>query len=201
MSLEDQIAAVRGELLGLPVGLQTHVERVATEALELGRYWDLDPLRVELAVWGHDLFRAVPESEQIALAEGAGVKVRRADRETPIVLHAPTAAAALCDRFGVKDGEVLDAVAQHTLGARTMPMLSKVLLLADKVEPGKRNRHPEMWLIRELARRDLDLALLCWADWKWVQERTNGWHSHSAHWKARRHWVKAHHKETKTGVR
>ena len=46
---------------------------------------------------------------------------------------------------------------------------------------------------RELARRDLELALLCWADWKWAQERQNGWATHPAHWKARTEWVRAHH--------
>ena len=49
--------------------------------------------------------------------------------------------------------------------------------------------------IRKLARRDLDLALLCWADWKWVEERTHGWSSHPQHWAARRSWVGEHHAE------
>jgi hypothetical protein len=47
--------------------------------------------------------------------------------------------------------------------------------------------------IRRLARRDLDLALLCWADWKWVEERERGWASHPVHWHARTAWVLAHH--------
>ena len=39
--------------------------------------------------------------------------------------------------------------------------------------------------IHMLAWRDLDLALLCWADWKWIQERANNWQSHPLSWQAR----------------
>lgn len=201
LALTEQIAAVRAEMTRAPEGLQAHVARVAEEAVDLAGRWDIDPLRAELAVWGHDLFRAVPEGEQVALAEKAGVRVRRADRLAPIVLHGPSAAAVLEERFGVKDGEVLQAIAQHTLGARAMPLLSKVLLIADKVESRKRARDPAMRAIRRIARRDLDLAILCWADWKWVEERTHGWASHPVHWRARRAWVRAHHEEIRGGLR
>ena len=74
-------------------------------------------------------------------------------------------------------------------------MIAKVILLADKFEKRKRDRTPVMKAIRRLAWRDLDTALLCWADWKWVQERENGWQSHPAGWAARLHWVAEHHAE------
>jgi hypothetical protein len=49
--------------------------------------------------------------------------------------------------------------------------------------------------IRRLAWRDLDLALLCWADWKWLEEREHGWLSHPTHWEARSRWVAEHHND------
>jgi hypothetical protein len=74
-----------------------------------------------------------------------------------------------------------------------MPAIAKVILLADKFEKRKRDRTPVMKAIRRAARRDLDLALLCWSDWKWVQERENDWQSHPASWNAREQWVREHH--------
>ena len=124
-----------------------------------------------------------------------------ADRISPIVLHGATAAAVLRTDYGVDEADVLEAIEQHTLGSKKMPLISKVLLLADKVERRKRRRDPAMMEIRRLARRDLDLALLCWADWKWVEERTNGWASHPVHWRVRRAWVKHHHRELLQGLR
>jgi predicted HD superfamily hydrolase involved in NAD metabolism len=188
-----QLAAVRAEMQTRPEGLVRHVERVLHEALQLATSWDLDPVRTELAVWGHDLFRAFAPADQLRLARETGVHLTPADERSPIVLHGPVAAAVLRDRFAVRDDDVLAAVRDHTLGMDRMPLLARVILLADKFEERKRRRTPAMKAIRRLAHRDLDLALLCWADWKWVDERTNGWDSHPQHWQARLAWVAEHH--------
>jgi predicted HD superfamily hydrolase involved in NAD metabolism len=190
-----QIATVRAEMEKRPKGLIAHVERVLAEAQDLGRRWDLDPGRVELAVWGHDLFRSYRPGEQLRLAREAGVPIAEVDEASPVMLHGPIAAVVLREVFGVRDDEALEAVRSHTVGMAKMPLLAKVILLADKVEPRKRKRTPIMAEVRRLARRDLDLALLCWADWKWVDERKRQWLCHPDHWEARGEWVREHHLE------
>ncbi|MCC6383153.1 MAG: bis(5'-nucleosyl)-tetraphosphatase (symmetrical) YqeK [Dehalococcoidia bacterium] len=193
--LRRQLEAVRAELERCPEGLVAHVRRVRAEALDLARIWDVDPVRTELAVWGHDLFRAHSPSAQLRLARETGLPVVAADEASPVLLHGPLAAHVLRERFRVIDEEALAAVRDHTLGAPTMPLLAKIVLLADKVETRKRDRDPALRPIRRLARRDLDLALLCWADWKWVHERERRWLGHPAHWQARLAWVREHHTE------
>jgi predicted HD superfamily hydrolase involved in NAD metabolism len=192
-SIAVQIAAVRAEMETRPPGLVRHVLRVLEEAIALAGYWDVDPGRVELATWGHDLFRAHAPAEQLRLAREAGIAVDPADEASPVFLHGPIAAGVLRERFGVVDDDVVAAVRDHTLGLAEMPLLAKVLLIADKVERNKRDRAPLMREVRLLARRDLDTALLCWADWKWVDERTRGWGSHPLHRAARVAWVAEHH--------
>ena len=192
-SIATQIATVRQELEKRPPGLVRHVERVLIEAADLAGRFDVDPRRVELAVWGHDLFRAHPPDELLRRAVEAGLNVGPEDQASPVMLHGPLAAEVLHDRFGVTDEEALDAVRLHTTGLAEMPLIAKIILLADKFESRKRARTPQMREIRKLARRDLDLALLCWSDWKWVEERARGWASHSTHWHARVHWVAEHH--------
>lgn len=178
-----------------PVPLQQHVQRVADEAIALAAYWDVDPARVELASWIHDLFRHLPPEEQLRQAREAGITPTPHDELDPIVLHGPSAARVAHDKFGIKDEDVLEAVAVHTLGIADMTMIAKIILIADKVEPNKRKRRPAMAEIRKLARRDLDLALLCWSDWSWVEARANDWRTHPGHWTAREHWVREHHIE------
>jgi len=192
-NVQHQIGRVRSELETRPEGLIRHVERVLVEALDLARRWDVDPERTELAVWGHDLFRAHAPAELLQLSREAGVAIAPADEHTPVMLHGPLAAVVLRERFAVTDDEALAAVRDHTLGSPAMPMLAKIVLLADKFEQRKRRRTPVMKEIRRLARRDLDMALLCWSDWKWVDERTHGWESHPSHWDARAAWVDWHH--------
>ncbi len=194
-SVAAQIESIKAEFATRPEGLVRHIERVLVEALDLAGRYDIDPDRVELAVWGHDLFRSFPPEEQVRLALEAGLTLEAADRADPVLLHGPIAAVTLRERFAVRDDEALAAVRDHTLGSSEMPMIAKVILLADKFEKRKRDRTPLMKEIRLLARRDLDLALLCWADWKWVQEREHGWASHPQHWRARQAWVAQHHSE------
>ncbi|MFN0148801.1 MAG: bis(5'-nucleosyl)-tetraphosphatase (symmetrical) YqeK [Dehalococcoidia bacterium] len=191
--LAKQLAAVQQEMRKRPAGLVAHVERVAAEADDLARRFDVDRLRVELGVWGHDLFRAYQSAELLRLAGEAGLVVGREDEAAPVMLHGPLAAHVLRERFAVTDEEALDAVRLHTTGLAEMPLIAKIILLADKCEPRKRARAQQLRDIRRLARRDLDLALLCWADWKWVEERQRGWASHSTHWLARQQWVREHH--------
>lgn len=193
--IRAQIGALQQAFEERPEGLLRHVQRVLVEALDLAERYDLDPERVELAVWGHDLFRSFAPADQLRLALECGLSLTAADRADPVLLHGPIAAVTLRERFGVTDEEALAAVRDHTLGAAEMPMIAKVILLADKFEKRKRDRTPVMKAIRRLAWRDLDTALLCWADWKWVQERENGWQSHPAGWAARLHWVAEHHAE------
>jgi predicted HD superfamily hydrolase involved in NAD metabolism len=192
-SLAAQVAAVREEMARRPLGLQQHVERVLAEALDLAGRYDADPARVELAVRGHDLFRAHTPAEQLRLAREYGLPITPHDETAPVMLHGPLAAAALAGQFGVADEEVLAAVREHTSGAPEMNLLARIILVADKVEARKRRRTPVMAEIRRLARRDLDTALLCWADWKWVDEREHGWATYPAHWQARIRWVAEHH--------
>lgn len=164
-----------------------------SEALDLAARWDVDPLRVQLSAWGHDLFRAHPPLEQLRLARESGISVEAVDELDPVLLHGPVAAVVLRERFAISDDEALAAVRDHTLGSPDMPVLAKVILIADKVEARKRRRTPIMRDIRRLARRDLDLALLCWADWKWLDEREHGWSGHPRHWLARSAWVREQH--------
>jgi len=193
--IRAQVERVRAELTSRPEGLRRHVERVLVEALAIASAWDVDPDRVELATWGHDLFRAASPDDLVSMARAAGLTLEAADLAEPVLLHGPVAATVLEARFAVNDDEVLAAVRDHTLGLAEMPLLAKIILVADKVEARKRQRAPVMKQIRRLAKRDLDLALLCWADWRWVEERTHGWQSHPQHWHAREEWVRQHHLE------
>ncbi len=193
--LQQQLRAIQQEMESRPEGLQRHVQRVADEAKALAGYWDVDPERVELASWAHDLFRHLGPEDQLKKATEVGLGVSRDDRVDPIVLHGPIAAKVIRDSFDVTDEETLEAVSSHTLGLPEMGMVAKVILLADKFEPNKREKKPELKPIRKLARRDLDLAILCWSDYSWFTYAGTGAFFHPGHWNGRETWVREHHAE------
>ncbi len=193
--IANQIAAVRAEMSERPPGLVRHTKRVLSESLDLAERWDVDPERVELATWGHDLFRSAKPMELLALAWEKKVPVSQEEEDNPMLLHGPVAACVLADRFEVSDEDVLGAIRDHTLGAPEMSLIAKIVLLADKFEANKRERRPIMKRIRVAARSDLDLALMSWADWRWVENRTRDIASPPQYWKARSTWVPLHHLE------
>lgn len=194
-SLSAQIAAVREAMKSRPDGLVRHTQRVLGESLDLARRWCVDPERVELATWAHDLYRAHKPADLLAMSWERQIPVSQQEEDSPMLLHGPVAAFALREEFGVADDEVLAAVRDHTLGTPQMSLIGKIVLLADKFEANKRERTPIMKAIRVAARKDLDLALCAWADWRWVENRTRGLASPPAFWEARIAWLPEHHLE------
>lgn len=55
----------------------------------------------------------------------------------PPVLHAPVAAYLAKNELGIADYEVLEAIRFHTIGSPEMGEISKILYVADFIEPGR----------------------------------------------------------------
>ena len=130
-----------------------HALRVADTAEELARVHGLDSDRARLAALLHDAARELPADEFLGLAHDWDLPVGEPERENPKLLHGPVAAELARRELGVEDGEVLDAVREHTTGRAGMGPLSLVLYVADKVEPAR--DYPSVGRLRRLARGDL----------------------------------------------
>ena len=76
----------------------------------------------------------------------------------PALIHAKLGALLAERRFGVKDPSVLQSIRTHTTGAAQMTALDKIIYLSDSIEPGR--NFVGVQLIRELAEKDLDAAVL-----------------------------------------
>ncbi len=76
----------------------------------------------------------------------------------PSLLHSYVSQWLARNLFGVKDKDVLNAVAEHTLGSLHMSTLSKILFVADI--SSKDRKYKDAFLIRNMALQDLDRALL-----------------------------------------
>ncbi|MEJ7842690.1 MAG: bis(5'-nucleosyl)-tetraphosphatase (symmetrical) YqeK [Rubrobacter sp.] len=130
-----------------------HTLRVADTAEELARVHGLDPDRARLAGLLHDATRELSPAEFLDLARSWRLPVGESERESPNLLHGPVAAELARRELGLEDGEVLDAIREHTTGRPGMGPLSLVLYVADKVEPAR--DYPSVGRLRRLAREDL----------------------------------------------
>ena len=96
--------------------------------------------------------------ESPARARLAGLLHDCAKSEADALTHGPEGARKAADVFGVRDEGVLEAIRTHTTGKPGMNLLSKILYVADYIEPG-RDRAPRLEQIRKEATKDLDLAV------------------------------------------
>lgn len=145
---------VEAELAALPKGLQEHIGRVRATAASLAEAWRLTPeerASMDLAAAAHDLARHLPPEVLLAKAARLGVPTATAERHAPILLHGPVAAERLLRELGVTDADAVEAVRYHTTGRPDMGRVAQAVFLADKVEPWKLERRPELRRVRELA--------------------------------------------------
>lgn len=130
-----------------------HCVRVARMAENFARAHGADPRKARIAGMLHDLARLYSGDRLLSESERLGVPAGDFERAHPIVLHAPLSAALAKAEFGVKDPQILSAIAKHTLGDGEMSPLDCVVYLADGLEPGR--EYPERAEIAALAGRDL----------------------------------------------
>ena len=142
--------------------LYRHSLGVAETAAALAVRYRGDRRRAYLAGLLHDFGKGYSQIELGRIAGQMGLCLDRVSLEEKGLLHAPVGAALLQRELGVTDAAVLKAVADHTTGRARLPLLGKILYLADMIEPGR--DFEGVAQLRELAFTDLDKALLAAVD-------------------------------------
>ena len=138
-----------------------HSKNVAEMAAALSDIYDVN---VESAVKAgilHDAAKGFPGEELIAFCREKNIKVRYFEdicQLEPSLLHSYASAWLAQHQFGIKDRDILNAIAEHTLGSLKMSTLSKILFVADI--SSKDRKYKDAFVIRNLALQDLDKALL-----------------------------------------
>lgn len=153
-----------GKALALYTSKQrkVHAKAVAETAVVLAQKHGLSVDKAFTAGILHDLARDYSDAELLALASHYGISVSAWERMSPVVLHGPVAAAIAKDKLAVNDEEILEAVSVHTLGAPQMSLLSKIVYLADVIEPGR--EFPGVSQLRNMAKHELNKAMLAAMD-------------------------------------
>jgi predicted HD superfamily hydrolase involved in NAD metabolism len=130
-----------------------HARRVAELARDLAGRHGLNPEKAFLAGLLHDLARDVELSHLLHKALSFGIVKHKEQVLVPLLLHGPVAAVLAGEEFGVRDPEVLEAIALHSTGGPEMGGVAQVVYVADALEPGR--RYPGAEEARQLARMDL----------------------------------------------
>lgn len=114
-----------------------HSMRTAQTAAELCRLYGLSDSLGWISGIAHDICKEIPADEMIALAKRDGNIISQLELDKPALLHGRAAAIKVQDEFGISDQNIIDAIANHTLGLVGLCDLGKILFVADKIEPGR----------------------------------------------------------------
>ncbi|WP_413166501.1 bis(5'-nucleosyl)-tetraphosphatase (symmetrical) YqeK [Capilliphycus salinus ALCB114379] len=135
-----------------------HILGVEKMADDLAIDHQLDRTKAQIAGLMHDLAKYF--HPQILLETAIAEKLPLDDilKNHPHLLHADISAVVAREEFGIEDREVLNAIANHTLGKPEMSPLSCVVFLADTLEPGRGNTD-ELEALRALCYQNLYRAV------------------------------------------
>lgn len=142
----------------VPESRLNHILRVEQMAVELAKHHNLDVEKAANSGLMHDLAKYFKPQKLLEMARAEGLDIDPVSEATPHLLHADVSAIVARDTFEVEDEEVLQAIANHTLGRPGMSALSCIVFLADSLEPG-RGDTPELEALRQLSCKDLYQAV------------------------------------------
>ena len=80
------------------------------------------------------------------------------DLENNEILHGFAGAYYVKNELGINDKEILNAIKYHTVGAKDMTLLEKIVYIADAIEYGR--NYPSVVEIREETFKNLDKGIL-----------------------------------------
>ena len=135
-----------------------HILGVEQMATELALHHQLDAQIAAQAGLMHDLAKYFKPQLLLEMAEAEGLLIDEVDVAAPHLLHADVSAIVARDEFGITDPEILQAIADHTLGRPGMSPMSCIVFLADTLEAG-RGDTPELQSLRELSYQNLTQAV------------------------------------------
>lgn len=149
-----------------------HTMGVVSTASQLASCYGVDTQKAEIAALLHDCAKNIPYKQRFELCEESKVPISEAEHNNPTLLHAKCGAILAKTEFGIRDPEILHAIAVHTTGCPEMGMLDKIIFVSDYIEP-ERGTDSGLQKLREIACKNLDLTvyLILGSTLKFLKER------------------------------
>lgn len=142
----------------LPLKRYQHSLRVYETALALASKHNSLNEKIAIAALLHDCGREVKTNDSVITARKLNILVDDIELNQPILLHAKLGVYIAKYKYGITDEDILQGILYHTTGAKNLSFLSKIVYLADMLEP-KRD-FPGIEKLRILAHSNIDEAMI-----------------------------------------
>ncbi len=165
-----------------------HTICCAKLAAELAMIYGEDKNKAYKAGLLHDVAKELSVDKMREYIKDNGMHVDVYMENNPALLHAYASAAMAEAIFDIDDKEILSAITYHTTGKENMTLLEKIIFIADASDESRTyDKKIEQW--RELAKNDIDAAILKVLDFNIVKVVNRGFVLHENTVKARNYLV------------
>lgn len=120
-----------------PKGLQAHMQAVADMAVSYAKEIDYDIESAYLAGMAHDLLRHASSEDILKYAHSTGFVITELMEQIPMLAHGPAAAGWLIQNTPQIGVDIILAIRDHTFPDDDAPTLTKIIAVADTLEPSR----------------------------------------------------------------
>ena len=131
-----------------------HSKNVANSAALLAKKYGEDPLKAETAGILHDITKEFNPEKLLQIIRTGGIILDDFLEKTPKLYHAVSGMVYARDTLGITDEGILNAIRTHTTGAANMPLLSKIIFIADFIS--EERDYPDVDIMRRESEKSLE---------------------------------------------
>ncbi len=135
-----------------------HSVSVMETAVKMAKFYGADEEKAKIAGLLHDCAKNYSAGEMISLCDEYGIDLDEVSKKQHGLIHAFLGAEIAKREFGICDEEIYDAIYYHTVGKPNMSTLTKIIYIADGIEPLRIYEGVEH--LREVAFSDLNKAII-----------------------------------------
>ena len=136
-----------------------HSIGVMNMAEELAKIYNVDIQNAKIAGLLHDNAKEMKKEEILKYVKENKIKINKFERLNLPILHGKIGADIAKKKYGVNE-KIQKAIEYHTTTNPKMDMLAKIIYVSDKVELTRKSDKFDIELERNLAKQDIDQALL-----------------------------------------
>jgi len=146
-------------ILTFPTWLKNHLIRTSDVAQSLAKAHHTNIQNCKIGALGHDISKLYNADKLIRIVKGNNLICSDFELLHPEVLHGPVAAFELSN-YIENNSSVYNSIRWHTSGHIDFDSENKIVFLADKLDPNKIEKRPELKKINDIAFKNLDSAII-----------------------------------------
>lgn len=136
-----------------------HTLGVAETAKKLARLNGISEEKAEIAGLAHDIAKNISKDIMKEIIKENNIMLSKIEEVSANLWHSIIAPVEAKNRFKIEDEEILDSIRWHTTGKENMSVLTKIIYIADMIEPNRNFEGVEE--LRKVTFENLDKGVFC----------------------------------------